>query len=90
MRNNDNGRENIVESDGVFIFIGLIPNTAFLKEIIELDKQGFVTTPAGRVQTNVPGIFAAGDCRKGTIAQVASATGEGVVASYALKDYLKE
>ena len=90
VRDNDSGRESIVEADGVFIFIGLIPNTTFLKGIIELDAQGFVTTPPGRVETNVPGIFAAGDCRKGTIAQVASATGEGVVASYALKDYLKE
>lgn len=86
---NDTKKESIVNTDGVFIFIGLIPNTAFLKEIVELDSRGFIMTPAGRVETNIPGIFAAGDCRKGTIAQVASATGEGVVASYALKEYLK-
>ncbi len=89
VRNNENSQERIIEADGVFVFIGLIPNTAFLKEVLELDQQGFVITPPGRVETNIQGIFAAGDCRKGTIAQVASATGEGVVASYALKNYLK-
>ncbi len=89
-RNNDSNQESVIEADGVFIFIGLIPNTAFLKGIIELDEQGFVVTPPGKVNTNLFGVFAAGDCRKGTIAQVASATGEGVVASYALKDFLKD
>ena len=75
-------------ADGVFIFIGLIPNTDAIKGIVELDDKGFIKTK-GMGETNIPGIFAAGDCREGAIAQVAAATGEGVLASYGVKDYLK-
>ena len=89
VQDHNSNTESIINADGVFIFIGLVPNTAFLKDVIELNDKGFVITPLGRVETNISGIFAAGDCRKGTIPQVASATGEGVVASYALKDFLK-
>lgn len=77
-----------LDADGVFIFIGLIPNTSVLKDIIDLNDRGFIKT-TGMGQTSMPGIFAAGDCREGAIAQVAAATGEGVLASYGLKDYLK-
>lgn len=77
-----------VAADGVFIFVGLIPNTTNYKSILNLSESGHILTK-GLNQTNVEGIFAAGDCRKGAIAQVASATGEGVVASYGVKDYLK-
>lgn len=87
-RNNETGKEIEIFADGVFIFIGLRPNTGFLKEIIELNDEGFVVTN-GLNQSNIPGIFAAGDCRKGAIAQVASATGEGVVASYGIREFLK-
>ena len=90
VQDNSTKEQSVIEANGVFIFIGLIPNTAFLKGMIELDQQGFVVTPPGRVETNIPGVFAAGDCRNSAIAQVASATGEGVVASYAIKNYLKE
>lgn len=75
-------------ADGVFIFIGLIPNTEIVKDIIKLDDRGFIKT-TGMAETSLPGIFAAGDCRDGAIAQVAAATGEGVLASYGVKAYLK-
>lgn len=88
LKDNATGEDEILTADGVFIFIGLIPNTKFLKKNIDLDEQGFVETDAS-FQTNVEGIFAAGDCRHGAIAQVAAATGEGVVASYGIKNYLK-
>ncbi len=89
IRDNAGGQEELIEADGVFIFIGLIPNTAFLKGILDLDERGYITTLPGSVETNVPGILAAGDCRNGAVAQVASATGEGVVASFGVKAYLK-
>lgn len=75
-------------ADGAFIFIGLIPNTDNVKEFINLNKRGFITT-TGLGETNIKGIFAAGDCREGAIAQVAAATGEGVLASYGVKNHLK-
>ena len=86
----DNATHKVEEvyADGAFIFIGLVPNTANLKNVIDIDESGFILTN-GLGQTNIPGIFAAGDCRKGAIAQVASATGEGVLASYGIRDFLK-
>ncbi|CAH8281898.1 thioredoxin reductase (NADPH) [Mariniflexile fucanivorans] len=73
-------------ADGTFIFIGLIPNTDSIKDLIQLSERGFITT-TGLAETNVKGIFAAGDCREGAIAQVAAATGEGVLASYGVRQY---
>ena len=81
----------MVTADGAFVFIGLKPNTGFLKKSeVELDEQGFIQTAPGRPETNIKGIFAAGDCRKGAYAQVAAATGEGVMASYAIRSYLEQ
>lgn len=75
-------------ADGSFIFIGLIPNTENVKDFIDLDNRGFITT-TGLGETSVEGVFAAGDCREGAIAQVAAATGEGVLASYGVRQYFK-
>lgn len=90
VRHNDTGEEEILEADGAFIFIGLKPNTSFLKDFIDLDERGFIQTKPGHVETSIEGVFAAGDCRQGAIAQVAAATGEGVMASYGVKAYLKQ
>jgi len=81
-------KQETVEADGVFVFIGLIPNTKPFENIIELNEKGFIKT-TGLAKTSKDGIFAAGDCREGAIAQVAAATGEGVLASYGIRDYLK-
>jgi len=90
IQQNANGKEELLTADGAFIFIGLKPNTGFLKKTpVELDKKGFIATESGRTETNVEGIFAAGDCRQGAYAQVAAATGEGVMASYAVRNYLR-
>ncbi len=75
-------------ADGSFIFIGLIPNTDSIKGLIDLNERGFITT-TGLGETSIEGIFAAGDCREGAIAQVAAATGEGVLASYGVRQYFK-
>ncbi|MGJ8760057.1 MAG: FAD-dependent oxidoreductase [Polaribacter sp.] len=88
VKDNTTNEESLLEADGVFIFIGLIPNTQSFKGIVALDKRGFIQTTA-LAQTSVDGIFAAGDCREGAIAQVAAATGEGVLASYGIRSFLK-
>ncbi len=88
VRDNVTNVEEVIPADGAFIFIGLIPNTNAFKEVIELNERGFVKTK-GLAETSVPGIFAAGDLREGAIAQVAAATGEGVLASYGIREYLK-
>jgi thioredoxin reductase (NADPH) len=88
VKDNQTQKEELISADGVFIFIGLLPNTTPFKELIALDERGFIKT-SGLAETSVKGIFAAGDCREGAIAQVAAATGEGVLASYGIRNFLK-
>ena len=88
VEDNASKEEEFIEADGVFIFIGLIPNTKPFQNLIELNERGFIKT-TGLARTSQKGIFAAGDCREGAIAQVAAATGEGVLASYGIRDFLK-
>jgi thioredoxin reductase (NADPH) len=73
---------------GVFVFIGLSPNSAWLPETIERDGQGFIVT-SPTLETSLPGIFAAGDVRKGSTKQAASAAGEGATAALMIREYLK-
>ena len=72
----------------VFIFIGLLPNTDFLKGTVELDRYGFVVTNPN-LETSQPGVFAAGDCRVGSTKQIASAVGEGATAALMVREYLE-
>jgi len=75
--------------DGVFVFIGLSPNSAFLPAEIERDRWGFVVTEK-TLETTVKGVFAAGDVRAGATKQIASAAGEGATAALMIREYLKE
>jgi thioredoxin reductase (NADPH) len=59
-----------------------------VRELVTLDERGFVETDAG-LATNVPGVFAAGDCRAGSTKQAASAAGEGAAAAIAIRRYLE-
>jgi thioredoxin reductase (NADPH) len=74
--------------DGVFVFIGLSPNTDLVKGLVDLDPQGFVVTDAG-LQTSVPGVFAAGDVRAGSTKQAASAAGEGAAVALGIRRYVE-
>lgn len=77
-----------VETDGLFIFAGLKPNTGFLAGSgIELDEAGFIKTDE-KMETNLPGVFASGDVRSGSTMQVASAVGEGATAALGIREYL--
>ncbi len=76
-------------TDGVFVFVGLDPNTKFLAGMnIDLDERGFVKTDQ-HLMTNVPGIFCAGDVRSGATLQIASATGEGATAALMIREYIE-
>lgn len=77
-------------TDGVFIFIGLKPNTQFLEgSDIELDEIGMITTNK-ELETTMTGVFCAGDVRSGATMQIASATGEGATAALMIRKYLEE
>ena len=75
--------------DGVFVFIGLTPNSGLVKDLAEVDPYGFVITDR-TLMTVKPGLFAAGDVRAGSTKQAASATGEGATAALMIREYLKE
>jgi thioredoxin reductase (NADPH) len=85
---NSTGQKVEFPTDGVFIFVGLLPNTQFLQDSdIELDQIGFIKTD-DRLETTVPGVFAAGDVRSGATMQIASASGEGATAALHIREYL--
>lgn len=85
-----NGKQVKFITDGVFIFIGLLPNTQFLaKSKIELDEVGMIKTD-NILQTTMSGVFAAGDVRSGATMQIASASGEGATAALMIRKYIED
>ncbi len=74
--------------DGVFIFIGMIPATDIVKDLVELDEYGYIKVNSN-METSVPGIFAAGDCRSGQTGQVVVAAGEGCIAAMSAEKYIQ-
>ncbi len=73
--------------DGVFIFIGYLPNTNTLKDIISLNDRNEIIVDAG-MKTNIPGVFAAGDCTAKKFRQVTTAVADGTVAALSAVEYL--
>ncbi len=73
--------------NGVFIFIGMEPNTDMVRGKINLDERGYIITDE-KMRTNIKGVFAAGDCRSGSTGQVAVAVGEGCIAGMEAEAYL--
>ena len=77
------------DADGIFVFIGLKPNTDFLKDSgVELDELGMIKTDH-HLMTNVPGVFSSGDVRAHATMQIASAVGEGATAALSIREYLE-
>ena len=76
--------------DGVFIFVGMEPNTEFLKGFVELTEQGFIKCDCAYLRTSVPGVFVAGDCRIGAAMQLVTAVADGVNAALMLKQYFRD
>ncbi len=76
-----------LEVNGVFIFIGMEPNTDIVRGKINLDERGYIITDE-KMRTNIKGVFAAGDCRSGSTGQVAVAVGEGCIAGMETEAYL--
>jgi thioredoxin reductase (NADPH) len=84
------GKKKHFKTDGVFVFIGLLPNTQFLAgSNIELDELGLIKTN-NELMTNMPGVFAAGDVRSGATMQIASAVGEGATAALMIRKYIED
>ena len=85
-----NGEALTFDTDGVFVFVGLLPNTQFLEGSgIELDERGLIKTDQ-HLHTNMKGVFASGDVRSGATMQIASAVGEGASAALSIREYLED
>ena len=89
IRDRAGGPDTALHPAAAFVFIGLDPNTAFLRGIVDLDARGFIRTD-GRFRTSRDGIFAAGDARRGSTKQLGAAVGDGIAALIAIRDYLQE
>jgi len=89
VRGTQNGKPVEFKTDGVFVFVGLLPNTGFLEKAgITLDELGFVKSDSN-FQTNLRGIFVSGDVRSGATMQIASAVGEGATVALKMREYLE-
>ncbi len=90
LKNVKAGQEEDYPCDGVFVFVGMEPNTGFLKGFVGLTDRGFIKCDCAYLRTSVPGVFVAGDCRIGAAMQLATAVGDGVVAAMMLKQYFRD
>ena len=88
LKDRETGDTEELHPAGAFVFIGLDPNTGFVKGSVDLDDRGLIVTDMG-LQTSMPGVFAAGDVRSGSTKQLASAVGEGAAAAIGIRMYLE-
>ncbi|MBO8139418.1 MAG: thioredoxin-disulfide reductase [Thermosipho sp. (in: Bacteria)] len=85
--NNETGEETVIKAEGVFIYVGLVPKSDLLKDIVEVDKFGYIKTNEN-METNIPGIYAIGDVRVKNLRQIVTAAADGAIAvEHAAKKY---
>lgn len=89
LQNVATNEETNVPVDGVFVLIGLDPNTKFLNGEITLDELGYIVTD-DNMRTNIPGVFAAGDVRKKLLRQIVTACADGAIAATAAEKYIED
>ena len=87
LKNTQNGTISLLAVDGVFVAIGLIPNTEYLRGVLPLDEWGYIITTE-LMETTVPGIFAAGDIRHNSVKQAIAAAGDGAVAALSAEKFV--
>ncbi len=88
VKNVKTGEVKEFDTEGIFLFVGLMPRTQFFKGLIDMDEEGYILTDEN-CETSVKGILAAGDCRKKLLRQIATAVGEGATAAFAAEKYLE-
>ena len=88
VKNVKTGEIKEVETEGVFLFVGLVPRTQFLKGVVQMDEAGYILTNED-CETSTKGIFAVGDCRKKLLRQIATAVGDGATAAFAAEKFLE-
>jgi thioredoxin reductase (NADPH) len=90
LRNRETGAVTVEEASALFVMIGAAPRTEWLAGFVDRDEQGFIRTGGSglSLETSVPGVFAAGDVRAGSVKRVASAVGEGATSIQQIHRYL--
>ena len=81
------GKTSDIACDGVFVAVGRIPNTGFLKDVLATDKNGYIIADE-TTQTSIPGVFAAGDVRTKPLRQIVNACADGACASKFAEEYI--
>ncbi|MBT2696644.1 thioredoxin-disulfide reductase [Bacillus sp. ISL-40] len=89
VRDNETGKEELIETDGIFVAIGHTPNTAFLNGQIDTDETGYINVIPGTTETNIPGVFACGDVQDRKYRQAITAAGTGCMAALDAERYLE-
>ncbi len=87
IRNIKSGEERVIDADGVFIAVGIVPNTEIFRDFVQLDENGYIIAGEEGI-TNVPGVFAAGDIRTKSLRQVVTAVSDGANAVASVQKYL--
>jgi thioredoxin reductase (NADPH) len=88
IKNVKDGKTANLDIDGIFIAVGLVPNTGFVKGMVEMDQQGSIIVNE-KLESSLPGIFAAGDVRANSVRQVVTAAGDGAHAAFNIREYLE-
>ncbi len=88
VRDVKDGSERLLPVDGVFVLIGTDPHTEFLRGHVTLDPAGYILTNED-MHTNVPGVFAAGDCRRKSLRQMVTAASDGAIAAVEAEKYIE-
>jgi len=89
LKNVDTGEEREVKADGLFLFVGMVPQTELVKDLVTCDKHGYIQA-SREMETNVPGLYAVGDCTQTFLRQVITSAADGAVAAVASERYVKE
>ncbi len=84
LRNTKTDKPSRIDVQGVFIFVGIQPNTGFVKGLVDMDEQGFIKTDEW-MRTSQKGVYAAGDCRQKPLLQIVTAVSDGATAAFAIE-----
>jgi len=88
LKNVKTGEEKEIPVSGCFIWVGILPNTSFLKDTLKVDENGFII--AGQnMETSVPGVFAAGDVRNTPLRQIVTSVGDAAIAAVSAEHYIE-
>jgi len=88
VKNVKTNEEKTIKANGCFIWVGILPNTEFLKGSVKTDEFGFIIADA-KMKTSVPGVYVAGDVRDTPLRQVSTAVGDGAIAAISAEHYIE-